>query len=604
MKDDAPSRQIAPPNYPAFFLCWVLVSAFAVTMRWTQIATDRLVDADDHLRLVQVRDWLAGQSWFDLTQYRFQPPAGLEMHWSRLVDMPIAAGISVLRPFVGTALAEKATLIALPLLLLGATMFVVYRTAALLMDRRGAIVSTAFIAAAPVTLVQFMPLRIDHHGWQILLAGLMLYGLLLRDPRRSGAIAGLAAAAWLHVSIEGLPLVVVAAALLGIRYILKASEGSRLVAYLAGLAGGTLALLAATRLPRAWVAPYCDAVSPAYFIPMVLAAAIVWAGSRTKWMNRSGARAGLLAAAGVAAAAALLRIDPTCAASPFSTLDPLVARYWYLQVHEGLPFWHQPIGRAAVLLWLPIVAIWGSWMGYHRAADDAARKGWVTIGVLLVGAFAIAVMVFRAGGVAQLLALPGCGFVVVHYTRGAQRLRRPALRIPLTAAAGVLPLPIAPAVAIVPFQPTVNAAAAAAAIEADECANRPALAPLLSLPPSHLLAPLNVGPALLNYTRHGTLAGGYHRSNLVMRDVITAYLSTPDKAEAIVRTHRVDYVMICTTGVENVHYRKGHPNGLTARLNRGEIPAWLEPVPSASSRKLRIWRVKPVANAQRVALVR
>ncbi|OYW62342.1 MAG: hypothetical protein B7Z31_01275, partial [Rhodobacterales bacterium 12-65-15] len=46
---------------------------------------------DDLMRLQQVRDWLGGQSWFDTTQYRILPPEGVSIHWSRYVDLGIAA---------------------------------------------------------------------------------------------------------------------------------------------------------------------------------------------------------------------------------------------------------------------------------------------------------------------------------------------------------------------------------------------------------------------------------------------------------------------------------------------------------------------------------
>ena len=48
------------------------------------------MSTDDAMRLAGVRDLLAGQSWFDLTQHRLDPPQGSPMHWSRLIDAPIA----------------------------------------------------------------------------------------------------------------------------------------------------------------------------------------------------------------------------------------------------------------------------------------------------------------------------------------------------------------------------------------------------------------------------------------------------------------------------------------------------------------------------------
>ena len=52
-------------------------------------------DNDSLLRLVEIRDLIGGQGWFDLHQYRMGPQGGFVMHWSRLVDAPIAAIILV-----------------------------------------------------------------------------------------------------------------------------------------------------------------------------------------------------------------------------------------------------------------------------------------------------------------------------------------------------------------------------------------------------------------------------------------------------------------------------------------------------------------------------
>ena len=43
------------------------------------------------MRLVEVRDWLAGQAWFDLHQYRLDPPDGVQMHWTRVLDAAAGA---------------------------------------------------------------------------------------------------------------------------------------------------------------------------------------------------------------------------------------------------------------------------------------------------------------------------------------------------------------------------------------------------------------------------------------------------------------------------------------------------------------------------------
>ena len=75
------------------------------------------LSTDDAMRLVQVRDLMAGQGWFDPVQARLGPE-GTEMHWSRLVDLPIAALIWLAAPFVGVPGAERAASVLWPLLIL------------------------------------------------------------------------------------------------------------------------------------------------------------------------------------------------------------------------------------------------------------------------------------------------------------------------------------------------------------------------------------------------------------------------------------------------------------------------------------------------------
>ena len=73
---------------------------------WT-LTAETLPDTDDAMRLVQVRSFLSGQGWFDLHQARFDPPAGYDSHWSRLIDAGLAGLFIAFKTFVDPALAER-----------------------------------------------------------------------------------------------------------------------------------------------------------------------------------------------------------------------------------------------------------------------------------------------------------------------------------------------------------------------------------------------------------------------------------------------------------------------------------------------------------------
>jgi hypothetical protein len=147
-------------------IIWLAVVA---TSTATSFGRTDLMSTDDAMRLVEVRDWLAGQSWFDLTQYRLSPPDGVVMHWSRLIDLPLAilirAGETVLPP----ALAERLAIFVWPAALLLAFLAGVARLARGLGDDVAVRLALILAALSAPLLQHFRPGAIDHHNAQLAL---------------------------------------------------------------------------------------------------------------------------------------------------------------------------------------------------------------------------------------------------------------------------------------------------------------------------------------------------------------------------------------------------------------------------------------------------
>ena len=130
--------------------------------------------------------WLGGQGWFDLVQHRFDPAhGGGNIHWSRLVDLPIAGIILLVKPLVGGADAERIAVAMAPLLPLLVLMFALSLTMKRLVHDRGWPLPVIGLLCAYSTIGMFAPLRIDHHGWQLALLGLV-GGRHGRSPARPG----------------------------------------------------------------------------------------------------------------------------------------------------------------------------------------------------------------------------------------------------------------------------------------------------------------------------------------------------------------------------------------------------------------------------------
>src|SRR5450432_1436580 len=190
----------------AGILITVLGLAAVLAIKLLSIKTG-VVDAmspDDAMRLVEVRDLINGQGWFDLWQYRLDSP-GVLMHWSRLIDLPLTVSILLLKPLIGMQGAEAVTLFLWPLLLFAVALMLVVAIARQMSD--GVItsqISSAVLALLAVpALVHFRPGAIDHHNAQIdLLLALILFTLQIERSAVKAALAGLAASLSLAIGVE------------------------------------------------------------------------------------------------------------------------------------------------------------------------------------------------------------------------------------------------------------------------------------------------------------------------------------------------------------------------------------------------------------------
>ncbi len=571
-------------------LAWLAVSVILIVQNLAAIRSFTLPDPDDALRLVQVRDLLAGQGWFDLHQYRIDPPAGVATHWSRLVDAPLALVIMLLRPLMGQANAELWAAVAVPLLTLLCAMLLTARLALKLFGRRAAYATCLVWIMALSAIVQLQPLRIDHHGWQIVAELAALNGLLARSARRGGWIIGTALALGMSISLELLPFTALFAAVLGLRWLRDPAQRGWLVQMLAAFALISAASFALTRGLTS--EQHCDTISPAYLVAFALAAVMVGAISAPARLPRT-MLIGLLGAAAVLTGAVYLAMAPQCQTGPFSALDPVVRHFWYNNVLEGLPIWRQDLPNIMQMV-LPVLVglgVTGAAI-FHVQTERRAQLG--EYALVLGGSLMIAIIVARFSAVAAAIATVPLGYAISEWLRRANTMRLTGrlLALPLIMLV-LLPGVFTDFAAQALTKPSVAPQPPATGL-AHGCSLPASLPALTALPPATMFAPFEIGPVLLQNTVHRVVATGHHRASDQMRDVIGAFMASPARAEVIVRRHQAAYVLVCSDLIEASNYRTFAPQGLMAELLAGHTPSWLEPVvlpPAAGN--LRLYRVKP-----------
>lgn len=579
------ARPDAPRTALWALIAWLLCSMAMLWLFRGDFSTLAFRDPDDAMRLAQVRDWIGGQGFWDVSQHRVNPPVGGPMHWSRIVDMPIAALILLLTPMIGAAGAELIACAVVPLLLLGgltAALFVATRRVA---GSGIALLGVALLLTSPSILVQFTPLRIDHHGWQIALAALALCGALDTRPGRGGIVAGLALALWLQISSEALPYVALFAAAFALRHWMARDQAPRFVSFAAMLGGAALLLLALLRGPQALVDSRCDALSFVYLWPLVVLALAITIAARLIGITHAGGRLAIAAIGGGAALATFLVTGGPClSGDPFAALGPIAYRLWYLQVLEGRPIWEQSLSLQGVILLPALLGLYAS-LTAARGASGETRMRWLLLALLLAGSTMVALLVMRALSVAHVFALPGIAWLVARLFARAQASRAALVRV-LGSVALVLLTPAGLCAAWVAVTARPEPAKAASA----NCRAASVLAPLKALPTATLFAPLDLGPDILVQTRHSVIGTAHHRNAAGITAVIEGFVDAPDKARAVIAQTSATYVVTCDGLTEYRLYGQENKQGLAALLAKRSPFGWLEPVPMKGP--LRVWRIR------------
>lgn len=575
-------------------LAWALVSAFLIAVNWTGITSLHFSDPDDILRLIQVRDLLGGQSWFDVTQTRIDAPGGgVPMHWSRLVDLPLAIVIVALTPIVGSAMAESMAIVAVPLITLACVMLLASRMAWRLWgDEEATFTALVIVISIPV-LFQLSPLRIDHHGWQIVCALVALNGLLARSAQRGGWIIGAGFAFWLSISIEGLPLAAITFAVLALRWLRDPKDKAWLVSAIQSLAVTSGVLFALTR-GFSDLVQYCDAISPVHLAMFAWGAVILSLLARANRPNLGVILTGF-GFAGGGALTMLLSAAPQCVTGGgFSAVDPLVAEVWLSNVLEGRPLWEQVLAIALQYLVGPLIAIYAA-VQLARRSHDGLRPFWSDYALILGGALAISIFVARTGAVACVLASPLLAWQLCRWLKAIRLMESPLPRMAAMVGVACALLPAIPALLLTSAMP-VRASVGGAGdvpIRVADCRVQDAADTLNALPNGEIYALLDIAPELLLVSDHSVVATGHHRGHKAMKVLIETAIGTPDDAREVLARRGSSYVAMCPSLYEARTYANIAPKGFVPQLAQGNVPEWLQPVAMPDGNGLKIWRVKP-----------
>jgi hypothetical protein len=572
-------------------LSWLVIVVQLLASHWAETA-QTLLDTDDAMRLVQMREFLAGRGWFDLHEMRLGPPDGYDTHWSRLIDAGLAGMYLIFHQFADTAVAERLVRTIWPMLWLLPTM----AGAAAIARRIAGTAAIPFVCLLTVVgqpaFRQFVPGRIDHHNVQIALSVLLIAATAWSDRVRfAAAAAGALTGAALAIGFEGLPFVVLVAGAMALRF-LSRPEGARPLAHYGLGAAASIAVAFLISVgPSHWGRTACDAIA----INSVAAAIVATLGLviAATTLTDAGwrARAAGVAASGVAGSAVFLAIEPQCIGGPFAMMHPLVRSLWFVHVSEMESLWRVATAsapRGAAFAAFPII---GVLCGFAVARDRDTRHdfGFAVAAVALAMAVALTIGMIRAQSYAEWFAIP-------MVAAGVLRLCN-LFRLNGLAARALVALLVTPAVTSTLVLAAVTAVTHPAVEEqngqiAETCRRSETYAELARRPPGRVATDIDNGPFVLALTPHAVLSAPYHRLTTPIIAAHRIFALPPAAAREVVAEAKPDYLVICGRpflgGIGEVE----RAASLWGRLAAGDVPDWLELLPETRDRPLVIYRVQ------------
>ena len=578
----------------------LILALLAITLPWSNDYVGK--DNDDVMRLVQVRDFLAGQGWFDLVQKRLGLDGGTLMHWSRLVDLPIAALIMSFKLFLAPESAEAAALAVWPLVLVIPLVAGIGLAGRRVGSAQTMHITMGFTVLMVLTSNRFLPGSIDHHNVQLGLVAIIL--AMLVDPRRralSFAVAGFASALAIAIGAETTPLIVMVCLVVAVMWAWHGvAFGRPAMAFSVAIAVSISVLFFATVPASRYSQVTCDSLSLGYYGLVSIGGLVLLLS--VLFTSRFGrlVRFAILGFDGMLMAGAALTLAPQCIGNPLSSLDPLLVTLWLNNVSEAQSIFSELRNDPGIVggFYAPglfAIAI----CGFRIWQRDRVELHALLLPLLLVSAL-IAFVQVRGSIFLNLVAIVPSALLVSelrqisnrdseNVSKGFAFVTATLFSVPSFWALGGTMLTEGTAGLTNRME---NVISSGTDTSPTSCTSRRSMQQLLSLKPGLVAAPSNSGVDILRFTENRVLSAPYHRNQGGMLTELHIGLAQPDEADAFLRGADVATIAFCPDDVQTEMIIAMKPDGLYAALSRGEVPAYLKALPKDPESGFQIYQVE------------
>ncbi|MBL4871986.1 MAG: hypothetical protein JKY41_00990 [Rhodobacteraceae bacterium] len=550
---------------------------------------------DDAMRLIQVRDLLAGQSWFDVTQYRLGFEAGTPMHWSRVIDLPIAAILWVTSLFLSQDWAEAVTMTLWPLALIAPTLWAMQRAAVRFGGVQAGPFGYLFAIIAIFTTRKFEVGALDHHNVQMMLMAFILMAMMHGKNRtQDGLIIGVSSALSIAIGLEMLPFIATISLMMGVNWVWLGAEFKGKAMHFAGsFAGAMIAVFVLTRPDFSATVFRCDAFGRELLIIGVAGALGLLALAATLSTKPMTIRVGAVLILGVVVILIAVNFAPQCLGNPYDPLYPDVAREWLGRIGEsksliGIISAGQLKNPGFVVI--PIIAIIYT---IYIALYPNFRLRAIALFLILAGAYVM--MFYQIRGLfflLQLCAIPLAAMMGQVYGRYKDSKSSIAGILFIALLFASIPNTWIAGAARFPKDETPTKFGEPSGVFKD-CYKPQVYDALAALPAGLVAASTDLGVRIMFSTPQRALAANFHRNQDGIQAEIDLMRADLADAPALLAEWGVDYVVLCANDFATKALAETYPDGLWNNLYNGDIPDFLTSVSDGAESLLYIYKTQP-----------
>ncbi|MDD3288244.1 MAG: hypothetical protein PHX43_04470 [Alphaproteobacteria bacterium] len=525
---------------------------------YSSILQGNLPDTDDYSYLNQTLDWLQGQSWFDNIQHRLAPPDGVAIHFTRIIQIPIAVLILLFK-LTGIPWTGAATLAAVvwPPLLLAAFLISLRWAAALFLPREWTRI-TSYISLFCISLLfLFLPGHLDHHGVEAILV-ILAFGSAVRmiqhpDCVKWGVWTGFLLALALAIALEVLPWLLVISSFIGMWLMIKGRIAAR-----AGMTFGLTLYLASAfflaiyKRPEAWFEADILSYSIVY---VILTACIAICCVGVALIGRAWLRYFVGTTLSLVLAAVFFLNFPDLISGPYGAMDKELAELFFGNISEAAALIESHSAEFIIVSMLfPLLALGAGLVFLYKSKGNDCWL-WSLSVYLLGGALILAVFYqVRLFAYAQLFSIIPLA-VLLHrgWSAVGERYRgrsRFWAEIALVLLVGPLPMVFIPAMFDGrPFNTGIGM------FPVQRQYNKCEMHVLESVLRSHkyygdkslvIMNMIDTGPELIFRSAHKAIAAPYHSNVRGNKDSLRFFSTkNPEEAEEIARRNNASLIVMC-----------------------------------------------------------